>query len=104
MFAVLPATAGLSLGKSTTLTAPVVGYRLHLCWKEISSIKFDHFCHNIILFTRTSQSCLKCADLFDAARSVPVHLLFSFACEVPSLSASSISPDPPPIRGKRPSQ
>ena len=56
----------LVLGKFDHFTAPVVGYRLDLCWKEISSIKFDHFRHNIILFTRISQSCLKSADLFDA--------------------------------------
>jgi hypothetical protein len=45
----------LVLGKFDHFTAPVAGYRLHLCRKEISSVKFDHFRHNIIPFTGTSR-------------------------------------------------
>src|SRR5580693_5383936 len=58
----------LVLGKFDHFTAPVAGYRLHLCRKEISSVKFDHFRHNIIPSTGTSLSYLKSAALFDAVR------------------------------------
>jgi hypothetical protein len=56
----------LVLGEFDHFTAPVAGYRLHLCRKEISSVKFDDFRHNIIPFTGTSLSYLKSAALFDA--------------------------------------
>lgn len=42
----------LVLGKLDQFTAPVAGYRLHLFRKEISSVKFNHFRHNIIPSTR----------------------------------------------------
>jgi hypothetical protein len=58
----------LVLGKLDHFTAPAAGYRLHLCRKKISNVKFDYFRHNIVLFTRTSQSCLKSVALFDAVR------------------------------------
>jgi hypothetical protein len=38
----------LVLGKLDHFTAPDAGYRLHLRREEISSVKFDHFRHNII--------------------------------------------------------
>ena len=43
----------LVLGKLDQFTAPVAGYRFHLFRKEISSVKFNHFRHNIIPSTRT---------------------------------------------------
>jgi hypothetical protein len=41
----------LVLGKLDNFTAPVAGYCLHLFRNEISNVKFDHFRHNIVLFT-----------------------------------------------------
>jgi len=49
----------LVIGKLDHFTAPVAGYRLYLFRKEISNIKFDYFRHNVVLFTRTRQSCLR---------------------------------------------
>ncbi len=43
----------LVLGELDNFTAPVAGYRLHLFRKKISSVKFNHFRHNIIPSTRT---------------------------------------------------
>jgi len=55
----------VALGKLDHFTASVAGYRLHLFYKEISNVKFDHFRHNIVL-TRKSRSCLKSATSFGA--------------------------------------
>jgi len=43
----------LVLGKLDHFTAPVAGCRLHSFRQQISSVKFDHFRHNIIPSTRT---------------------------------------------------
>jgi len=49
----------LVLGKLDHFTPLVAGYRLHLFWKEIWNVKFDHFRHNIIPSIRIRQSCLR---------------------------------------------
>jgi len=43
----------LVLGKLDHFTAPVAGCRPHFFRQQISSVKFDHFRHNIIPSTRT---------------------------------------------------
>jgi hypothetical protein len=49
----------LVLGKLDHFTALVAGCRPHFVRQQISSIKFDHFRHNIIPSIHTRQSCLR---------------------------------------------
>ncbi len=75
----------LVLGKLDHFTPMVTGYRPHFFRKEISNVKFDYFRHNIVLFTRTSQSCLKSVALFDAVRAYGLTQrkpLSSRACQI----------------------